>query len=347
MEEQVSLFSADTPSGRTSPAHSVQTKGGTSRRSSRSSSGSRNLTLPMFLCLKKESGPSPGVVTTTWGGGAWPGDSTTLSSGAFRSDANGLLWLRTSTDSQPQPYYLTLNIGEKPREPNPTKLSQILEENADPKYRLSAKACQGILNRAERRGKELPKELKEALEEQVAKTNRTPALKESSSCDVTASFMGGQGSKAGGLGYQEEQAPSLKSEASGTNTVPDVIHSIHQNASGEVRESDISYSVSTNQNASGRNTPLVRTEEPIPINDKATRFNGGGETRHNDGAGNGLGVGSPGDPSPTVSTCDRHSVFTSVDCRNGTEHEDVNGTLQSKPNGGFSYNCGIVIREKK
>ena len=62
---------------------------------------------------------------------------------------------------------MTLNIGEKPREPNPTKLSQILETEADPKYRLSSRACRGILNRAERRGKELPRELKEALEEQI------------------------------------------------------------------------------------------------------------------------------------------------------------------------------------
>lgn len=46
----------------------------------------------------------------------------------------------------------------------------------------------------------------------------------------------------------------------------------------------------------------------IPIHDKATRFNGGGPTRNNDGAGNGLGVGKPGSPSPTLSTCDRHAV---------------------------------------
>lgn len=72
-----------------------------------------------------------------------------------------------------------------------------------------------------------------------------------------ASFMGGQGSKAGGLGYHEEVSPSIKSEANGTNTVPDVVHSVHQNASGEVRESDVSYTVGTNQNASGRNTPLI------------------------------------------------------------------------------------------
>jgi hypothetical protein len=32
---------------------------------------------------------------------------------------------------------------------------------------LSARACQGILNRASRRGKELPGELREALERQA------------------------------------------------------------------------------------------------------------------------------------------------------------------------------------
>jgi len=59
-----------------------------------------------------------------------------------------------------------LNCSEKPIIPNPTKLSQILESNPDPKYRLSAKACQGILNRAKKRGKELPELLRIALEKQ-------------------------------------------------------------------------------------------------------------------------------------------------------------------------------------
>lgn len=35
-----------------------------------------------------------------------------------------------------------------------------------------------------------------------------------------------------------------------------------------------------------------------------------------------------------------------VDCRNGTENECVNGTLQAKPNGGFSLNCNTVVRTK-
>lgn len=166
MEGQVSLFNADSPSGRMLGGPCPATKGATFRRSSRSSSGSQTLALPMCLCLRMGNGPGLDGSTTRWVDGAWPGLSTTLSSGAFRKDANGLLWLRISEDLPHPPYYLTLNIGEKPREPMPTKLSQILEEDADPKYRLSARACQGILNRAERRGKELPAELKKALEEQ-------------------------------------------------------------------------------------------------------------------------------------------------------------------------------------
>lgn len=39
-----------------------------------------------------------------------------------------------------------------------------------------------------------------------------------------AAFMGGQGAKAGGLGYAEEIAPTIKSVLSGGNTVPDVVY---------------------------------------------------------------------------------------------------------------------------
>lgn len=47
----------------------------------------------------------------------------------------------------------------------------------------------------------------------------------------------------------------------------------------------------------------------VPINDKATRFSGGGDTRKDDGAGNGLGVGHDGEPSPTITAADRHGVY--------------------------------------
>lgn len=45
-----------------------------------------------------------------------------------------------------------------------------------------------------------------------------------------------------------------------------------------------------------------------PIHDKATRHKGGGETRKNDGCGNGLGIGNNGSPSPTITTGDKHAV---------------------------------------
>lgn len=166
-EDQVSFVDLGIWSGKMCPEPSAQTKAETSRPSSPKSSKSQNLTLPMCLCLKKTGGPKQDVSTMTWDDGALLGEFTTHSSTAFRSDENGLLWLRTSTDSQPQQYYLTLNIGEKPREPLPTKLSQVLERNANlQRYALSAKACQGILRRAKKRGKELPPELREALERQ-------------------------------------------------------------------------------------------------------------------------------------------------------------------------------------
>jgi hypothetical protein len=62
--------------------------------------------------------------------------------------------------------YTMRSFGECPREENVSRLSQILEVSPHPKYSLSAKACTGILNRAARRGKELPAELKSALEAQ-------------------------------------------------------------------------------------------------------------------------------------------------------------------------------------
>lgn len=63
----------------------------------------------------------------------------------------------------------TRNIGECPNVAAASSLSRILQpmEDVPEKYYLSAKACLGILRRAKERGKELPEELKEALERQT------------------------------------------------------------------------------------------------------------------------------------------------------------------------------------
>lgn len=64
-----------------------------------------------------------------------------------------------------------LNIGESPNVENVLRLSQILEDNVPQKYYLSARACQGILTRASRRGKPLPDILRQALMDVIGGAN--------------------------------------------------------------------------------------------------------------------------------------------------------------------------------
>lgn len=59
------------------------------------------------------------------------------------------------------------STGECPNVVVESTLSQILQEDAPDKYSLSGKAARGILRRAEKRGKELPPMLKEALMETI------------------------------------------------------------------------------------------------------------------------------------------------------------------------------------
>ena len=57
----------------------------------------------------------------------------------------------------------TLNGSEWRNDAAVCLLSDILEASPDPKYWLSARACSGILRRAEKRGRSLPERLREAL----------------------------------------------------------------------------------------------------------------------------------------------------------------------------------------
>jgi hypothetical protein len=60
-----------------------------------------------------------------------------------------------------------LSFGECPSEEKESHLSQILAGGVLQKYFLSAKACQGILRRAETRGKQLPEILYKTLMKQA------------------------------------------------------------------------------------------------------------------------------------------------------------------------------------
>ena len=70
------------------------------------------------------------------------------------------------------------SFGEYPSEEKESLLSQILEDHPHPKYSLSARACQGILNRANRRGKQLPEQLEKALITQSQKETLTGKIPE-------------------------------------------------------------------------------------------------------------------------------------------------------------------------
>ena len=69
--------------------------------------------------------------------------------------------------------FLTLNTSEFPSAASVCLLSDILETDVPPKYYLSAKACRGILRRAERRGKKLPAALAAALASAAGQTTPT------------------------------------------------------------------------------------------------------------------------------------------------------------------------------
>lgn len=186
LDGQESLFGPDTPSMKTSQDLRPQTTAKTSRQSSRTSSASSSRKLPIFLRLTRADGPTRGG-SLEWEPTVSPfpslGVCTMRSTTVYPNGEKDTAFWLTSPGLRPLGFCLTLNLSERPRLANPSRLSEILVTDADPKYRLSAKACQGILNRAERRGKELPPELKAALEAQ-ARTTTQSACRETGSTEL-------------------------------------------------------------------------------------------------------------------------------------------------------------------
>lgn len=147
----------------------------------------------------------------------------------------------------------TLNTGVSPRVARGSSLWQILEPHPHRKYFLSRKACLGILRRARKRGKVLPAPLHLALEMQsglrmidlmtlaqlglikayhinqrnegIDLGSTAGALMATSNLQMqtfVASFSAGAGASAGGIGYREGVAPTLKAGSSG-NSMPSVL----------------------------------------------------------------------------------------------------------------------------
>ena len=156
------IFSQDILYGKTSTEPSAPITERTSEQFSRKQSRWQTK-MPMFLDLRKgKDGQARDVSWVT--DIALLGECMTHNTGEYRSEGDAYVYSLTTGGQQHQKYYL--NFSEKPSITKPTKLSQILEENPDPKYNLSPRACMGILNRAKKRGKELPELLRIALEKQ-------------------------------------------------------------------------------------------------------------------------------------------------------------------------------------
>ena len=132
MQQQINIL--DTLCGKTSPEHSVPTAEKTSTPSSNRSVPSARKEY-QFLDLRTGYGNLLGAYCET---------ATVLPGGCS-----------------------THNTSESLRDADVSSLSEVLEMNALEKYSLSAKACRGILRRAEKRGKVLPNMLQEALTEVV------------------------------------------------------------------------------------------------------------------------------------------------------------------------------------
>lgn len=131
MNEQVK-FDLDIWSGKMCREPLAATEERTLRQCSKKRSKSSSRKPPLFLRL--QNGPQAGA--------SWVEDGALLGE------------------------YTTRSFGECPNEENVSRLSAILEDTPHPKYYLSAKACAGILRRAERHGKKLLEPLKAVLIQQ-------------------------------------------------------------------------------------------------------------------------------------------------------------------------------------
>ena len=165
----------------------------------------------------------------------------------------------------------TRNTGECPNAAVVSRLSQILEETPHPKYNLTPKACQGILRRAERRGKDLPKLLKQVLLMQSASGG---------GCDGGGKGALVQTEKSGTLGTGNDQtifqscitpwdcqskrifatsgeAPTLQGGIGGGVNNPALFCMATQQGGAELRTDDRAPTLTAAAGMSGNNQPVV------------------------------------------------------------------------------------------
>ena len=88
---------------------------------------------------------------------------------------------------------------------------------------------------------------------------------------VCAGFSGGQGENAGGIGYQEEVAPTIRASESGSNQIPDVIcYENHAQDSRVKSCGECLPQINAKAGTGGGNLPIV--QECVPVNTSVRRL---------------------------------------------------------------------------
>lgn len=275
MDGQVTWSDLGFSFGRTLSEHSAATEGKTSQPCWKKLRVSQNQDFLYLDCRTSRNGQKQEPLTVM--GGLSLGELTTLRTGEKPSE--------TAVQEM-------LSVWGPHSVAEESRLSQILEVNPLPKYNLTAKACQGILRRAERRGKDLPERLKAVLLMQSASGG---------GCDGGGKGALVQTEKSGTLGTGNDQTIF-------TPTPINLMVATRCKALGRGTGFGVGEPCDPANTISAAHSHGVFATA-IPINDKATRWQGGGESRNHDGSGNGLGIGKEGDPSPTLTAGDRHGVM--------------------------------------
>lgn len=332
MAEQVSLFAPDTWSGKTYREPLAPTRAKISQQSSKKRSVSSARKPPLCLCLKKD-GLNLDASTMNWEDGALLGE------------------------------YTMHSFGESPSEENASLLSQILEDSPHPKYFLSEKACLGILTRAERRGKELPPELKAALLVQsrsrseaenlgrgkgiLIQEERTGALSTMNNQSVLClqGNMIDRDVKMNGIGASEEPMYSLNTvDRHGVLCLNDQggsVMGVSEDVVGSLRAQEHGHQpvvCAGFDHSMGAKAGNIGYEE-----ERAPTLNAQKIMSVYDARGNGDGAVAC---TITGDHQNRVTDYTAldVDVRNLNETEELSGTLQSKNNGGYSLNYQNPVR---
>lgn len=146
MDGQVTWFDLGISFGRTLSEHSAATEDETSTPCWKKLRVSQNQDFLYLDCRKSGNGQKQEPLTVM--GGLSLGELTTLKTGEKPSE--------TAVQEM-------LSVWGPHSVAEESRLSQILEANPLSKYNLTAKACLGLLRRAERRGKDLPERLKAVL----------------------------------------------------------------------------------------------------------------------------------------------------------------------------------------